>query len=590
MPNSNGSDFIKMIRNIDSEIPILIVSMHIENTILQQSINYGIQGYIQKPINENTLKIQLDLIKSQVIEKNLIKEYQNITNASAIISKINKDQVITYVNEQFCKVSGYQKEELVGQNYEIIKFQEDSPNYLVTLWHKILHTQVVWTGVLKHRTKSGLLYYLQTTIQPIININGEIEQFITLSIPITNIIHPEEQLDDYLKQHPESILFLIKIEEFKYLEHSFTRKITKKLQKLFAKELLKYMPEECRFSQIYLLNNGKFAFVKQYDSSLDMTYLVNTLKKFQIKVNNQKIKIGIVNYTLSIVSSLAYGQESLENAKLGLRKILKTKEEFIVARNFKDEMTKESNEKLNKFMMLKEAIDNYNIVSYFQPIVNNKTLKIKKYESLVRLIDRDNNILSPYHFLEIAKEGKYYHKITSITLQNSFRALYNTETGISINLSALDIEDTKIQNEFYTLLEEHKSETHRITIELVEDEKINNKEMIQHFIQKVKQYGIKISLDDFGKGFSNFSRVQSYQPNYIKIDGSLIRNIEQDKFSQDLVETIVFVAKKQNIETIAEFVENENIFNILKNLGVDYSQGYYFSKAALLEEFLSSTY
>ncbi|HHS92500.1 MAG TPA: EAL domain-containing protein, partial [Campylobacterales bacterium] len=104
-----------------------------------------------------------------------------------------------------------------------------------------------------------------------------------------------------------------------------------------------------------------------------------------------------------------------------------------------------------------------------------------------------------------------------------------------------------------------------------------------------RSYGIKIALDDFGKGFSNFARIQTYQPDYIKIDGSLVKNIEHDNFSKSLIETIVFFAKKQKIKTVAEYVENENIYTILTELGVDYSQGHYFSKAALLKEFIPSS-
>ena len=238
--------------------------------------------------------------------------------------------------------------------------------------------------------------------------------------------------------------------------------------------------------------------------------------------------------------------------------------------------------------MLKEAISSYKIISHFQPIINNKTLESEKYESLVRLIDKEGNIVSPYHFLDIAKEGKYYHEITSIVLRNSFRALFNSNINISINLSALDMEDEKTKNEFFTLLEKYKTETHRVTIEIVEDERIENTKSVQAFIQAIKKKGVKIALDDFGKGLSNFTRIQYYQPDYIKIDGSLIKNIEHDQFSKNLVETIVYFAKKQNIKTVAEFVENENIYNILKALGVDYSQGHYFAKAGLLEEFISS--
>ena len=349
------------------------------------------------------------------------------------------------------------------------------------------------------------------------------------------------------------------------------------------------MPNECNFSKIYLLSNGKFAFVKENHEFIDKNMTSSILQKFQQNVNQAKIKIGVVDYSLSIVSSLAYGENALENAEIGLKKILKSKEEFIFASNYVEERTKNSHEKLNKFTMLKEAIASYNIISHFQPIIDNKTKKIVKFESLVRLIDKDKNIISPYHFLDIAKEGKYYHEITSIVLRNSFRALFHTNIEISINLSALDMEDNRTRKDFFLLLNRYKTESHRITIELVEDAEVRNEENTQIFINEVKKYGVKIALDDFGKGLSNFSRIQSYKPDYIKIDGSLIRNIEKEQFSKDLVETIVFFAKKQNIETIAEFVSNENIYEIVKDLGVDYSQGHYFSQAKELKEFTSSS-
>jgi EAL domain-containing protein (putative c-di-GMP-specific phosphodiesterase class I) len=93
---------------------------------------------------------------------------------------------------------------------------------------------------------------------------------------------------------------------------------------------------------------------------------------------------------------------------------------------------------------------------------------------------------------------------------------------------------------------------------------------------------VKIAIDDFGTGFSNFERLIDYQPDILKIDGSLVKNIETSSLSMSVVKTIIAFAKEQNMQTIAEYVENENIFNILKDLGVDYSQGYYFGKPNIL--------
>jgi EAL domain-containing protein (putative c-di-GMP-specific phosphodiesterase class I) len=170
-----------------------------------------------------------------------------------------------------------------------------------------------------------------------------------------------------------------------------------------------------------------------------------------------------------------------------------------------------------------------------------------------------------------------------MVLTNSFQALSDTSMDISINLSSLDIQKEETVKKFLDLLEAHKTEAHRIVLELLEDEKIENIHVIQDFIQKVKLYGVHLAIDDFGEGYSNFTRLLKYKPDFIKIDGSLIKHIEEDDFSKHMVETIVTFAKKRNIKTIAEYVENRGIFEILCHLGVDYSQGYYLGKPDILK-------
>ena len=151
-------------------------------------------------------------------------------------------------------------------------------------------------------------------------------------------------------------------------------------------------------------------------------------------------------------------------------------------------------------------------------------------------------------------------------------------TKISINLSSLDIEKEETREKLYSLFEEYKDDVSRIVFELLEDEEVKDFAVIKKFIKRVKKLGVKIAIDDFGAGYSNFERLLDFEPDILKIDGSLVKNIANDSYSRNVVETIVSFAKKQNIITIAEFVENEEIFNILYDLGVDYSQGYYFGE------------
>ena len=394
----------------------------------------------------------------------------------------------------------------------------------------------------------------------------------------------EYELINYLDTLDEAVVILIKIEEFKYLNFSLKSKISKKLQKRFAKKLFSHMPKYCNFERVYLLEHGEFVFVKPYGRELIVEENLNsTIKEFHDEVNSARIKIGLVDYTLFIITSLAYGMNAFENAKAGLHNLLQSKQSFIIANRFLEKEKALAVKKLQTFSMLREAINTYNIVSYFQPIVNNRTQKIEKYESLVRLIDGESKIVSPHLFLEIAKEGKYYNEITSIVLRNSFRALFYTDVGISINLSTSDMTQKSITKEFFELLERYRTETHRITVEIIEDDDVDDLVVTQEFISYIKSKGVKIAIDDFGKGFSNFSRILAYEPDYIKIDGSLIRDIESNIASKNMVETIVYFSKKQGIKTVAEYVENENIYKILCNIGVDYSQGYYFGKADVLK-------
>ena len=155
------------------------------------------------------------------------------------------------------------------------------------------------------------------------------------------------------------------------------------------------------------------------------------------------------------------------------------------------------------------AIDDKKVISYFQPIIDNSTKKVSKYESLVRLINELGRVVSPNEFIDVAKKGRYYSQVTKIVLDNSFKVLKETDKEISINLSVLDIESKDVQNKIFLLLEDFKQDAHRIIFEIIESEDIKNFDTIISFIKKVKLYGVQIAIDDFGTGYSNFARPPS---------------------------------------------------------------------------------
>lgn len=232
----------------------------------------------------------------------------------------------------------------------------------------------------------------------------------------------------------------------------------------------------------------------------------------------------------------------------------------------------ESNLKVS--IKIRKAIENSGIVPYFQPIISNKTGKICKYECLARLIDSDGNILPPSHFLPVAKTIKMYFKVTTTIIEKSFEVFKDSEYTFSINLSIEDI----MNSEIYTYIMEKLNSSnmgHRVIFELLESEHIEDYNKVSKFINEVRRLGAKVALDDFGSGFSNFSYLSNIRVDYIKIDGSLIEHIDTDTSAEIVVETIVDFAKRLGIETIAEYVHSSTVLAKVKQLGVDYSQGYY---------------
>ena len=149
----------------------------------------------------------------------------------------------------------------------------------------------------------------------------------------------------------------------------------------------------------------------------------------------------------------------------------------------------------------------------------------------------------------------------------------------SINLSFKDILNYEFIDYLDNVLEKLKFEDrNRLVFEILESENLSDYDFLEEFVLKYKKLGVKIAIDDFGSGYSNFIRIIRLKPDYLKIDGSLIKNIDKDNNSYEIVKSIIAFSKTLDIKTIAEYVHNEEIFNILFDLNVDEFQGYYFGK------------
>jgi len=591
MPKLSGLDMINEIRSIDKDISILILSAYYDAEYFINSIQLSVDGYLIKPINIYQFisvleKVTTEIKLKQEADKNLnfLHQYEELTNYSSIVSKTDTKGIITYANDAFCKLSGYTKDELIGKNHNIIRHPDNPSHIYKNMWKTIKNDKKIWQGLIRNMAKDGSSYYVKTTIKPILDEENNIIEYIALRSDVTDIMNPKKQLEDFIESTSNPLAIMVKIDAFEDIAKLYGNNISRKIEDEFTKTFMEQRPKECEFDKIYPLGDGKYVFAKNKDDcKITIDEIIANIKEFQQNINLLKIAIEDFEYDVSVVISLAYGSNVLENLNYGLAKLKESKKDFIVSNGLYLKEQEIAKKNVETILMVKSAIKDDRIVSYYQPIINNKTQEIEKYESLVRLIDEDGKVISPFFFLDIAKKGKYYSQITRIVLKNSFEVLSKIDKEVSINLSALDIEMDSIREYIFVLLDKYKKDVSRVVFELLEDESVKDFKTIKTFINDVKEYGVQIAIDDFGAGYSNFERLLDYQPDILKIDGCLIRDIQTDKYSLSIVETIIAFARKQNLKVLAEFVENKEIFELLKELGIDYSQGYYFGKPEALE-------
>ncbi|WP_419768699.1 EAL domain-containing protein [Arcobacter sp.] len=580
-------EFVKQVKKTNPMLSIIAFSSGNNIPLLQECLKLSIDGYIFKPIIKEQFSATIEKVcdykcsKYQVDNNvNYLNQYVKIIDSSNIISKTNIEGKITYVSENFCRITGYSKEELVGNTHSILKHKDNPPILYKEMWRTIKIEKKEWHGILKNVSKSGKVYYVKSTIMPLLDLDGNIIEFIAFRDSVNVVLDDKKHLLNKIELNNLSLLILVQIEEFDILDKFYNILKVDQIEKTFASNLLAYLPDNYVFEDVYALGDGRYALLTDYFAFEKLNMKIHDYLEIFVKnVTESVLEIDGIEYDLNIIISYSCGKYSLyEDARAGLEESI-SKNKII---NYSNDSSIKTNQEAKKnfevIKMVKIALDNYKIVSYFQPIINNKTKEIEKYESLVRLINEKGEVISPVEFLNISKKGNYYNKITSRVLENSFKMLDFVNTKLSINLSALDIEKEQTRKEIFNLLDKYKKDNKRIVFELLEDENVKDFKSIKLFIRKVKRRGVMIAIDDFGAGYSNFERLLDFEPDILKIDGSLVKNIEKDSFSRNIIETIVSFAKKQKILTIAEYVENESIFNLLNEIGVDYSQGYYFGK------------
>ena len=528
--------------------------------------------------------------------------YKMAIDKSSIVSKTDLRGIITYANKMFCDVSGYTEEELVGSSHNIVRHPDVPKEAFEDMWRTI-KSKKIWKGTVKNRKKNGHYYIVNATVLPILDNRGEIREYVAVRHDITELEDNKEeikkqridlltglpnrnQLLEDLKSAIKPILLYLNIDNFSGFNDFYGKSISDNTL-IRLSHILTQMKDKNRF-RLYKLEEDQFIllFEEGYLSQDNFQYFFdNLIGEIETEISNpnvenrNRISVSITGGAATYYVNEDY-QKLILYSNIARKKAQQEHKKFLL---FHHSMRKSEDyaHNIEWIKRIKEAIDDDRIVCYYQPIFDNKTSKLNKYESLVRLIDKDGQAISPFFFLDIAKKAKLYPQITKIIIDKTFDTFKKLEdVEFSINLTIDDILSEKTTSYIYQQLEGYPNPS-RVIFEITESQEVSDYKLINKFIKYVKQYNVKIAIDDFGSGYANFEHILNIDADFIKIDGSLIKNIDTDENSYIITEAIINFSKKLGRKTIAEFIHSKEVYKIVKELGADYSQGFYLGTPSL---------
>ena len=384
------------------------------------------------------------------------------------------------------------------------------------------------------------------------------------------------QIADELKKELYNYLFLLDVSNFAAINKVFGKIFSNKIL-LEIEEMLKINTH--KNSKLFKIESDRFVILSREDSQeCAKEYCEQIISFFDTKrviledvELDVTFNIGVSKIINSISDTIINGEYALDKSKkLGSRNY-----EVYDEVNIEYEDEKDAILWLNK---TKEFVLNDQIEPFFQPIQDISTGKIAKYEVLARGVDGDD-IIEPKYFIYSAKKLGILTSITKIIIKKSFQYFSKREGSFSINLTERDLLEGYLNQFLKDKLSSYNIDPSRVTFEILESVVVNqNFKTISGQIKELKEMGFHIAIDDFGIENSNFSRLLEMNADIIKVDGAFVSELRHNKKMALIVKAIVNLAKSLDIETVAEFVKDEYTYETVKELGIDYAQGYFIGK------------
>ena len=557
-----------------------------------------------------------DVTDRKRTEEEMKKLIAAVEHSADWILMTDREGTIEYANKAVEKISGYTKEELIGKNPRIFKSGKHNREFFKELWETILSGNT-FSAILINRKKTGELFELHYTITPLKDNEGNVHHFVATAKDITEQKLLEERLDymayyDSLTGLPNKRLFadrlvqslasaeqrsisvavlFVDIDRFTSLNETYGYETGDEILKEAGRRLSHDICRDCTVGRIDADKFGMILVDIQHseDVILAMEKMQSAFKK-PLRADREDI---IITLSAGIALFPGDGKEPevlMQNAEVALTK---AKTGGINMYQF---FTAEMNKKAIEFIRLQRhlfnALELNEFVMHYQPYFDSITREMVGMEALIRWNSREFGLVSPGLFIPILEEtgmiidvGKWIIQTVCRQIKEWMDKGYKSSiVPVYVNLSLAQFAQRDLSDFIVKTIGETGIYPSFLGFEITESIFMQDIQHTQAVLNNLRQRGISVNIDDFGTGYSSLSNLKRLPVNNLKIDISFIRDVTNNPDDASIVITIISMAHNLNLKTIAEGVETEEQWKILRILKCDMVQGYYFSKPVPVQD------
>ena len=529
-------------------------------------------------------------------------------NSSVILAITDTQGRITYANQHFCAISGYDSQELIGRTHKIVNSGYHPRSFFKEMWETITQGKT-WHGEIKNRKKDGSCYWADSTIVPMLNEYGKPFQYMAIRYNITNQKKNEERIrllanSDSLTELPNRRMFdkellkcieeatkkkkkfgvlFIDLDSFKYVNDTKGHNTGDQLLIQVSKRLTEIVGA-C--GMVSRLGGDEFAVI------IYSVKGIRDLKKIAERlIERFKAPFDVDDLTLRMTCSVGVAifpesgtdvEAIMKNADLAMYRVKNMhKNGYMFSISLMDTTSQRLFQIQNS---LREAHYDEQFYLVYQPKVSVTDGKAKGLEALLRWNHPELGKISPSEFIPIAEEIGMINELnewvlTTVCKQiNQWTAKGYQLLPVAINLSVSQFVHANFALDFLNTLNQYQVAPSFIQIEITENMFIDNEKHAQEILKLMKERGIKVALDDFGTGYSSLSYLMKLNLDILKIDKSLIQGISKNFEEKQVVATVIQLGKALGLKVVAEGIETKQERDILVASGVDEIQGFYYSR------------